>query len=192
MLEKLLETAFPPEIGAEALAQVLGITVRRLSMHAADGIIPKARRGVYPTVAAIQGYVRYLQEAAKVGGLDDDSLSKQRARLTRNKADIAELERSRLLGESMPTNEVIAMNTAIAVTVRTRMLAVPSKFAPRLVMIRHANEVEAILRTGIEEGLEELSRLEIVVARPSVGTRRRGGHARKFATAAEADGLAVG
>jgi len=49
----------------------------------------------------------------------------------------------------IPVREVIAMNTAIAATVRTRMLGIGSKVAPRLVGIRTAGEVETIVSSEI-------------------------------------------
>jgi phage terminase Nu1 subunit (DNA packaging protein) len=180
------------EISAEDLARLIDVTPSRLAILANEGVLPKNRHGRYPMPASVQAYVRYLRENTGDGG--DRSLSKQRARLTKSKADIAEMERERVMGAMIPTNEVIAMNTAIATTVRTRMLAIASKFAPRLVMIKHANEVEAILRPGIEEGLEELSRLDVVLGpvQSSADKYRRAGNARSVPATAEVDDIDVG
>ena len=114
--------------------------------------------------------------------------------MTKSKADIAEMERAQLVGDLIPKHEVLAMNTTIATTIRTRMLAVASKFAPRLVMVRNASEVEAILRPGIEEGLEELARLEVNLAplQSSIGRRRRTRDVGDVDAAGEADGLTMG
>jgi phage terminase Nu1 subunit (DNA packaging protein) len=180
------------EVASEELARLLDLTPARLAILANEGKLPKNRHGRYPLTASIQAYVRYLRERAGDGG--DRSLSKQRARLTKSKADIAEMERGRLSGELLPKNEIMAMCTTVATTIRTRMLAVSSKYAPRLVMIRNANEVEAILRPGIEEGLEELARLEVTLAfvHSSVGGRRRRRDAEDSEAAGEADSLSVG
>jgi phage terminase Nu1 subunit (DNA packaging protein) len=154
----------PEELGVEELGRLLSLTARRLSMLAAEGIIPRAKRGTYPLIAAVQGYIRFLKEAAGEGM--NDSLTKQRARLTRSKADIAELQRSRLLGEVIPANEIVAMNTAIASTVRTKLLTVPTKYAARLTNIKKPADAETILRSGIEEALEDLTRLDVGLAPP--------------------------
>jgi phage terminase Nu1 subunit (DNA packaging protein) len=180
------------DVSAEELGRLLDLTPARLAILANEGRMPKNRHGRYPLTASVQAYVRYLRERAGDGG--ERSLSKQRARLTRSKADIAEMEHARLTGELIPKNEIMAMCTTVATTIRTRMLAVASKFAPRLVMVRNASEVESILRPGIEEGLEELSRLEITLAsvQPSVGGRRRRRDAGDVEAADEADGLTMG
>jgi phage terminase Nu1 subunit (DNA packaging protein) len=187
-------SALPAELAADAMARLMNIGARRLQNAGRDGIVPKARHGRYPLAETIRAYCAYLQERANAGDGGSDSLSKQRARLTKNRADIAEMERARLVRELVLDNEMIAANTAIMTTVRTRMLAVASKYAPRLVMVRNANEVESILRPGIEEGLEELSRLEVALASvPSSGRDRgRKGNARDASPTAEADGLDLG
>lgn len=176
---------------AAEIAELLDLKHRRVTMLAAEGYLPQAKKGLYPVAACIRGYIRYLREVASDAG--NESLSRQRTRLTRNKADMAEMERSRLLGEMLPRNEVVAAGTAVMKTVSTRLLAIAPKYAARLTMIRHAQEVEAILRPAIEEGLEELSRLEVLAApvRTSGRGRRRGDVARGAAATAEADGLGV-
>lgn len=180
------------EVSAEELARLLDLTTQHLARLANDGVVPKARHGRYPLAASIQAYVKHLRETAGDGG--DRSLSKQRTRLTKSKADIADMERARMMGEMIPKSEVIAMNTAIAATVRTRLLALASKFAPRLVMIKNAIQVEAILRPGIEEGLEDISRLEITLRRvqSSDNKRSRTGDVASVPATAEADDLALG
>jgi phage terminase Nu1 subunit (DNA packaging protein) len=179
------------EANIDEIAGLLDVTTRRVSMLVKDGYIPKASHNRYPVAACIKGYIRYLREVATDSG--DESLSKQRARLTRSKADMAEMERSRLLGDSLPRNEVVAAGTAVMKTVSTRMLAIAPKYASRLTMIRHASEVEAILRPAIEEGLEELSRLEVLAAPVRTSGRGRVSDdvARRTASAAKADRLGV-
>lgn len=174
--------------GAE-IGELLDITPRWVAILAGQGYFPKAGHGRYEVAGCIKGYIKYLRDVATDHG--DESLSKQRARLTKNKADIAEMERSRLLGEMLPRNEVVAAGTAVMKAVSTRMLAIAPKYASRLTMIRHANEVEAILRPAIEEGLEELSRLEILAAPVSTSGRRRsrGDVAHGTAATAKADGV---
>lgn len=43
------------------IADLLDITPRRLQQLAKDGFIPKNRRGKYPLVGSVQGYIRYLR-----------------------------------------------------------------------------------------------------------------------------------
>ena len=55
----------------------------------------------------------------------------------------------------MPTAEAIAMGTAIMSTVKTRLLAVSSAIAPRLIMLKTAREAAAVVYPAIEEALED-------------------------------------
>ena len=68
------------------LGKLLDLTDRRIQQLAAEGVIPKAERGRYPFVGAIQGYVRYLQERVS-GDRSTSDLSTERARLAREQAD---------------------------------------------------------------------------------------------------------
>ena len=46
------------------LSKIFNITDRRVQQLASDGIIPKAERGQYPFIEAVQGYIKFLQERA--------------------------------------------------------------------------------------------------------------------------------
>jgi phage terminase Nu1 subunit (DNA packaging protein) len=158
MTEKTPE--LPPEVDAAVIAGLLNIGLRRLQQLAADGIIPRPRKGKYLLADTVRAYCKYLQEAAQAH--DAGGLQGERARLTKSRADIAEIERAKLAGDLLSKDDVRSMNVAIASTIKTRMLSVPRKYAPRLVMIKNAREVEIILQPGIEEALEELAALEVV------------------------------
>jgi len=170
MAEKSPE--LPQEVDAATIAQLLNIGLTRLAQLVRQGIIPRPRKGMYLLADTVRAYCNYLQEAAKAH--DSGGLQGERARLTKSRADIAELERKKLCGELLEKEDVRLMNCGIASTIKMRMLAVPRKYAPRLVMIRNAQEIEAILTPGIEEGLEELAALAAVheSIKPKSGARR--------------------
>lgn len=50
-------------IGAGQVARLLGISTQRLRQLASDGFIPKAVKGKYPLVGAVQGYIKFLRDA---------------------------------------------------------------------------------------------------------------------------------
>jgi phage terminase Nu1 subunit (DNA packaging protein) len=170
MTEKSPE--LPQNVDAATIAQLLNIGLMRLAQLVRQGLIPRPRKGMHPLADTVRAYIRYLQEAARAH--DSGGLQGERARLTRSRADIAEIERKKMAGELLEKNDVRAMNCDIANTIKKRMLAVPRKYAPRLVMIRNAHEVEVILAPGIEEGLEELAALAVVhqSIEPKSGARR--------------------
>ena len=182
-------------VTAVELGHMLDLTPRRVAMLASDGVIPKARTGVYPRNECIRAYVRFLRERADAGG-GSTEYSRARAKLTSSRAAIAEMERSRLSGELAPVNEYRAAWTAITAGLRARLLAIPSKCAPRLIGKKHAADAKAIVENEIHEALEDLAAAEIrTTAPPDVrfdlpASRRNG---RKSSTddpgtAAEPDG----
>jgi len=183
---------------ASDMAALLDLTPRALSLLAAKGIIPKARGGIYPAAATVRAYLVYLRERANVG---DTSFTAQRTRLTRSRADIAEMEHSRLLGELLPANEVLAARTAVYSAIKQRLLSIPSKCAPRLLMLRTANEAKRVLEPEIHEALEDIANATIETIAPPADTHQadvqrdgggeRGEGAQDDGPAADADDLAV-
>lgn len=166
------------EISAEALAQMLDLTTSRLAILANEGNIPKNSRGRYPMPASVQAYVRYLRSAAGDGG--ERTLSKQRARLTKEKADVAEIEASRIRGELIPKGQMIAANTALFNVVRTRVLAIGPKLAPQLVLRKRATEIEAAITREAKDALTALAQMDIAPAKRSQSSRRGRGRPSKL------------
>lgn len=77
--------------GADVIAKLLEITPRRLQQLAKDGYIPKASRGKYSLVGAVQGYVRFLRAAqtrAKTEPDDDEGKMTPRDRLAHYNAEL--------------------------------------------------------------------------------------------------------
>lgn len=50
------------------LAQLFGVSERRVQQLAKEGVIPKAERGEYPLLASVKSYVKSLQGALRHGG----------------------------------------------------------------------------------------------------------------------------
>jgi phage terminase Nu1 subunit (DNA packaging protein) len=142
-----------------------------------NGVLPRAAKGQYDLIACNHAYIRYLRERGQAGDGSDEGLTSQRARLTRNKADMAEMERSRLLGELLPANETRAAWSSLFALLRSRFLAIPSKCAPRLLMLKTAAQPKAILEAEINEALEDVSDIEIrrtAPRAPGAGADMRG------------------
>jgi phage terminase Nu1 subunit (DNA packaging protein) len=161
---------FPQKVSANDLATVLGIVPRTVGKLAEKGVLRREGYGVFDLTDAVQAYVAYRESviAAEHGV---GAFGKARAELTLERARLMRIKRQQAEGELLPTKEVIAAGTAVMAVVRNRLLSVAPKFAPQLVMVRSASEVESILRPAIEEALEELAGLEI--APPNERHRRR-------------------
>jgi phage terminase Nu1 subunit (DNA packaging protein) len=189
---------YATQVPAERLAQLLDLTPRRLQQLAAEGVIPKTDRNRYELVDSVRGYIRYLRDRAfgpEVQDGPNDNFAKQRARLTRSRADTEELKARQLLGELVPAAQIEAAWSAVTDIMRTRLLAIPAKTAARIGMARNAVEAQAIIRTEINEALSELANVTLAVIAgghtPDAGADRDDDPAPTGA-AAEPDGGAVG
>ena len=89
-------------VNAATLGLVLGISRSRVVNLAADGVLPRAGRGLFDLPACVQSYVKHKLSLAKAGDGTALSLVAERSRLTKIKADNAELEIRRLAGELVP------------------------------------------------------------------------------------------
>lgn len=88
---------------ASTIAKLFNLTERRVQQLSKEGVIPKAERGKYELIGAVQGYVRYLQERSQgrstTGGFD---LAQERAHLAREQRLIATLKREQIERKQAP------------------------------------------------------------------------------------------
>jgi phage terminase Nu1 subunit (DNA packaging protein) len=158
------------------LAAILGITERRIGHLVVKKILKRESRGTFDLVDSIQAFIAH-REAVVSAQHGVGAYGKARADLYRERAKMARLQREKLEGELIAKVDIIAMNTAIATVVKTKILAIGSKIAPRLVMIPTPAQIESLLRAEHVDALEELSQLGVVPAgdgsRNALARRRR-------------------
>lgn len=122
------------------LANLFGLTTVRIQQLAKQGIVHKTDRGLYNFTASVQGYIRYLQERsagrkqedidADTGtGRDAKDLTAQRIRLTRAKADAAEIEAGILAGTVHEADAIRAIWADMIGNAKARLMALPVKCA---------------------------------------------------------------
>ncbi len=144
------------------IARVLLLTERRVQQLASEGIIPKASRGQYDFIESVRGYIRHLRDqiepnrSNKVTILDDE-----RARLTRARASIAELDERERREELVPAVQIEKFLQAILARVRQGVLTLPSRAAPKAHDAKTIPEVERIILACCQEVLEEISKTRL-------------------------------
>jgi len=154
-----LRTDLPLGVSAEAMAAMLAMTPRNLQLLAAEGVIPRAARGLYVPAEVVPAYIRQLRETAagRGGGEATDAkvelMRLQAGRLKRQAA----LER----GELVPRGDMLAGLQAIMGHCRARLLALPSGVAPRLEHLP-APEVKRRLTQAIHDVCRELSQTQVI------------------------------
>jgi len=154
----------PPGVGATypgpVLAQLLDITPRRLQQLAREGVIPRDQRGRYDLVGVVQGYVRYLRSRAIAGDVAGGTPA-DKERLVKAKADIAEMEADRMRGNLVPADEADEAWQPVAMAVRQRCLAIPTKTAPLVAVETSIAACKDIIETFVKEALAEIASLDI-------------------------------
>ena len=160
--------ADPLTLSVEQLAKLLQIKPSYLHELVRDGVIPTPiARGRYALVPSVQGYIVFLRDRAHASqGSGSSAYASQRARLTKAKADAAEMVARAQLGELVPAAEVRETWIALVSVMRTRMLAIPARVAARVMMQKTIVEVAALIRNEIYEALDALAKGQVETTAP--------------------------
>ena len=112
--------------------------------------------GCTTSPSCVQAFVHHKLVKARLA-TSRYGLRGQRSRLTKIKADAAEVEARKVAGELVPAADIQAAWLAVAGAVRSRLLAIPTRTAPRLVALKTAGEAQALLRKEINAALAALA-----------------------------------
>jgi phage terminase Nu1 subunit (DNA packaging protein) len=143
-------------VDAATVAKVVGVSRQRINNLVADGVLPRADRGRFDLPSTVQAFFQHKYAKAHAEDVDARSLTIERSRLARLKADAAEREAKQQAGELVSASEIEAGWLAIASTVRTRILLVPRKIAPRVVT-GTAIEAERLMQRELNAALAEIA-----------------------------------
>tara|TARA_R100000951_G_scaffold40964_1_gene34695 strand:- start:366 stop:941 length:576 start_codon:yes stop_codon:yes gene_type:complete len=92
---------------------------------------------------------------------EDLDYQEERARLTHHQANKTELEEQVLRGELIPSSEIESLLSNIFTAFRAKLLGLPVKASPQLVIMADVVDAENLLRKFIYEALEELSSYDL-------------------------------
>ena len=150
-------------VSAEIAASHLDISVTRFNDLVRQGVLTRQGRAKFDLDAVRIAYIRHLRDVAGGRKSDRDApeLTAERARLTKAQADKAEMELAAMEQTLVPAEEVENSWINLASSFRSRMIALPGKFAHQCAAMTNAAEVEALLRESIYEALNELSQTEL-------------------------------
>jgi len=140
----------------QAIAKLLKLSERRIQQLAKEGIIPKAERGKYDIVNSVHGYIDYLK--AKAGGeFTAEEVLKNKNKLLKAKAELAEIDKMKASGELIPKGEVKKSWLELVHKLKQKLLSIPNKVAPVVVTVKSINEIKLIIQDKIHEALYEIS-----------------------------------
>lgn len=177
---------------AEELADLFDLTKVRIHQLAKEGVVVKVERGAFDLLESVRGYVKFFK-ARKLnqydtGGDDAEAYGAHRARLTGAKADIAEIEAEAMKGRFHEAGAVEAVWTDMLMNARSKLLAIPSRLAPKLRKETKLPVVKDILEAAIVEALAELSNYDP----DRITSEYLQAHRAEVDAAAEADGESMG
>lgn len=158
---KKIESVDSVVVSSTVLANLFGLTTRRIRMLENEGIIEKASRGRYKLTENIKKYITYLKASQE---LKEESQSESKidfdlehALLERRKREKLDLEIAAMKGTMHKSEDVEKVMNDMLANFRSKILALPSKTAPRLIAREDIGEIQDILQLEMLEALNELS-----------------------------------
>lgn len=142
-------------VGAQELADLFGVHVRRIYQLVHEHVIPKGARGQYDLLECVRGYITLLQRVAEGKGrtveLGEEKLLS--ARLARRKL---ELEFAALEGSVVTVEHHKSVMGTAFLLVRTNMRNLAGTLPPRLAGLDEPRDVQRILIEAIDLALRSV------------------------------------
>lgn len=145
-------------LNLKELAELLGVTPRRIQQLVDEGVVIKNGRGKYEGARSVQNYIHYqlnvfqgkLEREGEVDYLNERALHEKAKR------EKAELELAVIKNELHRADDIRDIMSDMLVAFRSKILAMPSKLAPQLV---GHTEIAVIMEAITKEAHEALSEL---------------------------------
>jgi hypothetical protein len=152
--------SLPKCVDTDSLALILGIDDRSIRRLVRKDVLKRTKLG-FDLCESVAAFVAHREGiAAKAAGTGDYGVA--RAAVYKERAAKMKLEREALEGSLVSAQEVRATWSAAFILARTRMLAIPSKVALRIAMMKTPAECQTLLNAEIREGLEDIANTEVV------------------------------
>jgi phage terminase Nu1 subunit (DNA packaging protein) len=118
---------------------------------------------LYHLADVVNMLIAQAVEEVKPKEIDDlpeeegDAIGREKLRLTRAQADKMELELAIARSEVIPATEVEAIWSNVAAAIKAKMTAIPSRAAQSVIGMEEVRDIEALLKTMVNEALIELA-----------------------------------
>lgn len=158
----------PQTFPLDTICKLLDLTPQRVAQLVNMGVIPRKERGRYELVPVVRGYIKYLRERAVKGDVQAgaDDYATHRARLTKAKADMAEMEREQMANALIPAADVEMAWIEVVANMRAKLLAIPTTAAADTQAAPTLAEAKQVLKVKVNEALSELSEMRVEVINP--------------------------
>lgn len=144
-----------------AIARVLDMTERNVRHLRDNGVLTEVRPGLYDPTTSIHQYISFLRNKnPEAESIVDYNI--ERAKLVRTKREIQDLELQIKRNGVHKSEEIERVMTDMLLRFKARLMAIPAKYSPILSQKNDKVEVFNILKSAIDEALEELSDFDTV------------------------------
>lgn len=142
---------FNKDFTREEVAELLGITPRRVNQLTNENIIPLRKRGCYDLRTAVAGYCKFLKER------NDAAEAKAKTRMHEAKADLAEMDAAKRKGELVDVVEVKKEWGDILKNIQSHVLNIGPKVAPLIEGMDDPRKISQIIVNECREFLTDLA-----------------------------------
>lgn len=153
------------ELSTQHVAELLGLSVRRINQLAQDGIAVRTAPGKFDANATVQNYIAHVSVKAEKQAVALDA-EHELARQRRASADMTELKMAKLRDELLPIEEVVFGWSHILTSVRLAVLATVPRLSQELGLSPEATSaVDAEMRRALtdlaNDPLETIAALDL-------------------------------
>ena len=123
-------------VNSATLEKIIGVSDRRIRQLAEEGIIVRTAKGRYKLMESARNYILSLKVSMEASGAD--------------------LKLQTMRGELHKSLDVERVMTDMLVSVKAKLLSMPTKLAPLLVARENADYIRALINKEVLEALNEL------------------------------------
>ena len=142
--------------GVKAIARFLDLSERRVRQLREQNIIVEVRPGLYDLIDTNHRYINYLRKRNPESETAVD-YNTERALLVRAKRKSEEYDLQLKENQLHRSEDVEMIVSNMLINFRSRLMAIPSKLSPILAKKTDKTEIFKIMKTQIDEALNELS-----------------------------------
>lgn len=147
---------------SKAVAEVLGVTERRVRELRDEGVLSEERPGIFNMKTVVKQYLAY-----KIGDKDDKSrLAAARADREETRGKIEKMKMEEAKGNLHRTEDIENGLKTVFANFKDRLEAIPTKYADTMAQLTDPADASDILRKAIQEALVELSDPDIALQAP--------------------------
>ncbi len=147
-------------VNSATLEKIIGVSDRRIRQLAEENIIIRAAKGRYKLMDSISNYILTLKVAIESGNSESPDgeidLEEEKAIHERVKRHISELKLQTMKGDLHKSEDVERVMTDMLVSIKTKLLSMPTKLAPILVSRNDIDFVRNAINREVLDALNEL------------------------------------